>query len=80
MNFFCFIYPSYSPTGRPMLIGPYDNTDKAMEAGLRYTAGTPEDPVNQGSWDYVARDLGSTTLRDTKHCAPVFTITYSRLD
>lgn len=85
MNFFCFIYPSYSPTSKPMLLGPHASIDKAMEAGLQRTAGTPEDPVNQGSWDYIDRQIGSTTLRDTLTfdfpCgAPIFTVLHAQSD
>lgn len=71
---YCFIHPGYSPTKNPILLGPYESIDKALEAGLQVTAGTPEDPVNQGNWTHTEYGIGYTTLRHAVTMSPILTV------
>lgn len=47
MKFACYIFGGRNPS---RLYGPFDNIEDAKEAGMMASAGSPEDPVDQGGW------------------------------
>lgn len=47
MKFACYIFNGRYPS---RLYGPFDDIEEAVEAGMMASAGSPEDPVDQGGW------------------------------
>lgn len=68
MKFACYVFGGQN-TSR--LYGPFNSIEGAKEAGMMASAGSPEDPVNQGDWGEVWISLVRVLVSDARG-VPVF--------
>lgn len=70
MKFACYIFGDHQNKSR--LYGPFDDIREATEAGMMASAGSPEDPVNQGDWDETVGVSPDRVLVSDARGVPVF--------